>query len=333
MARLHLPARAWPPCPFLRALPATTARSPARPAAKPVPSAGARPRTRVPRRAGCVPGDDGTMATALARGLRDLQRSGRLVDQGTRGPAVRLADAGLGAQASAYLHGFVRVAPEVIDVLVPSDGEWRLSKASSSGGAWRRRRRSGPPRPGSGGTRLSSNWPSPPATPTCCGWRPVRRVPRGLPISTPCARRSPGALRVRRRRLLCDLLAVVEAGVESPLEYRYDRDVERPHGLPGRSRVPSGRRRTVDSCRPGLHRSRNARRAGRSPRASRRCHRRRRVARQRRADRAARLTLRYRWRHIAGHPCDTAVQVAAALGSQGWAGRPRPCGPGCPVAA
>lgn len=43
------------------------------------------------------------------------------------------------------------------------------------------------------------------------------------------------------------------------------------------------------------------------------------------------LTLRYRWAHVAGRPCDTAAQVATALRSRGWAGTPTPCGPNCPV--
>jgi hypothetical protein len=38
--------------------------------------------------------------------------------------------------------------------------------------------------------------------------------------------------RHRHRALLKDLLADVEAGAESPLELRYLRDVEQPHGLP-----------------------------------------------------------------------------------------------------
>src|SRR5680860_1819672 len=37
---------------------------------------------------------------------------------------------------------------------------------------------------------------------------------------------------VRQRRLLVDLLAEVSEGVESPMEHRYHRDVERRHDLP-----------------------------------------------------------------------------------------------------
>ena len=37
------------------------------------------------------------------------------------------------------------------------------------------------------------------------------------------------------------------------------------------------------------------------------------------------ITLRYRWAHVAGDPCRTARQVAAALGPRGWTGTLRPC--------
>jgi hypothetical protein len=46
-------------------------------------------------------------------------------------------------------------------------------------------------------------------------------------------------VRHRHRALLHDLLADVAAGAESPIELRYLRDVERPHGLPKGSRQQS----------------------------------------------------------------------------------------------
>ncbi|MFZ0530246.1 MAG: type IV toxin-antitoxin system AbiEi family antitoxin domain-containing protein, partial [Propionicimonas sp.] len=42
--------------------------------------------------------------------------------------------------------------------------------------------------------------------------------------------------RLANRKLLCDLLGDVAAGVDSPLELRYLRDVERAHGLPRAAR-------------------------------------------------------------------------------------------------
>lgn len=132
------------------------------------------------------------------------------------------------------------------------------------------------------------------------------------------------------RALGLELCALAADGVESPLELRYHRDVERRHRLPraelqvrdlvdGRwvradcwyrdQRVVveldgalwhTGRRRDDDVWRD------NAVLLARSG-----------------------LTLRYRWRHVAVAPCRTAAQVAEALRARGWTGRARPCGPDC----
>ncbi len=242
-------------------------------------------------------------------------------------------DAVLGAQASAYLHGFVRVAPEVIDVLVPE----RRRVAAQQGLVIRRRVapqetiRSAPARLRREPTVLElaeSARDTDAAVGVLCD---AFRVGCDLDALRQALA---GRSRVRRRRLLCDLLAVVEAGVESPLEYRYDRDVERPHGLPRSQpqlrQVVGGRWIRADRVFIGLGTrvELDGRLAHPGGATDDDVWRDNGVRIERRE-----LTLRYRWRHIAGHPCDTAVQVAAALGSQGWAGRPRPCGPGCPVAA
>ena len=44
-------------------------------------------------------------------------------------------------------------------------------------------------------------------------------------------------------------------------------------------------------------------------------------------------SLRYGWRHVRSDPCGTATQVAKVLRSRGWPGSPKPCSPGCPLAA
>lgn len=138
------------------------------------------------------------------------------------------------------------------------------------------------------------------------------------------------------RALGLELCALAENGVESPLELRYHRDVERRHGLP---RAELQVRDVVD---------------GRWVRAD--CwYRDQQVVVEldgalwhtgwRRDDDVWRdnavllarsgLTLRYRWRHVAITPCRTAGQVAQALRARGWNGSARPCGPGCalPTAA
>jgi hypothetical protein len=43
------------------------------------------------------------------------------------------------------------------------------------------------------------------------------------------------------------------------------------------------------------------------------------------------LTVRYGWRDIYGHPCQTALVQARILRRRGWRGTPRPCSATCPV--
>lgn len=141
-----------------------------------------------------------------------------------------------------------------------------------------------------------------------------------------------GRARVRHRALAADILAVVAEGVESPLEFRYHRDVESAHGLP-RSELQL-RERLEGSwiradCRYRAFRVRVeldghlAHPGGRTARDTWR-------------DNAAlletsELTLRYRWSHVVGDPCRTAAQVSVALRKGGWQGRVTRCGPTCQI--
>ncbi len=141
-----------------------------------------------------------------------------------------------------------------------------------------------------------------------------------------------GRARLRHRALVLDILAEVAEGVESPLERHYHRDVERDHGLPTSELQVRERLSRVwirADCRYRRYRvrveldGRLAHPGGRTDRDTWR-------------DNAAVLatdevTLRYRWSHVVGSPCATAAQVVSALRKGGWTGRPRPCGPGCPV--
>lgn len=136
----------------------------------------------------------------------------------------------------------------------------------------------------------------------------------------------------RNRTLVAEMVRLVDAGIESALELRYHRDVERRHRLPA-SRLQ--RREVVgswwiraDCVYDGLGvRSELdgafAHPGGRTDRDTWRDN----AVVIERGD----LTLRYRWRHVAVTPCETAAQVVAALRSRGWLGTPRRCGPRCPV--
>lgn len=134
----------------------------------------------------------------------------------------------------------------------------------------------------------------------------------------------------RHRRLVVDVLGDPDARVESPLERRYDRDVERAHGLP-RSRgqvrhVVDGRWVRADRVfvGRGVRVELDGQLAHPYGRTDRDVWRDNAVLVER-----AELTLRYRWGHVVGSPCTTAAQLASALHARGWQGAPIRCGPAC----
>ena len=138
--------------------------------------------------------------------------------------------------------------------------------------------------------------------------------------------------KLRWRADLYELIAAAASGDQSVLEYRYDRDVERAHGLPEPVRQapftdPDGRRGRRDR----LYRDYGVvveldGRLGHGPEDQ---------WRDKDRDNSAAVdghqSLRYGWTHVRWHPCATALQVARVLRVHGWDGWPRPCSPGCPV--
>jgi hypothetical protein len=133
------------------------------------------------------------------------------------------------------------------------------------------------------------------------------------------------------RGLLHDVLGDVVAGVQSPLERRYRRDVEIRHGLPaGERNVPerdglSVRYRDVRYRRYHLVVELDGAEA--HPDDERFRDR----GRDNRLTVASDAGLRYGWREIVTVPCDVAGEVALMLARGGWDGMPRRCGPGCAV--
>jgi hypothetical protein len=137
--------------------------------------------------------------------------------------------------------------------------------------------------------------------------------------------------RIRRRALVGEVCGEVLAGVSSPLERRYRRDVALAHGLPeaaaqqpatgwGGATVyrdlrydPFGVIIELDG-RLGHEREAEA-------------------FRDQFRDNAATLTgqatLRFGWLAVAGHRCAVAGQVGALLTLRGWRGSLRPCCLGC----
>jgi hypothetical protein len=126
-------------------------------------------------------------------------------------------------------------------------------------------------------------------------------------------------------------LGDISGGAHSPLERRYIRDVERPHGLPPARRQVRTARGVRTEYKDALYEDFGV---GveldgdlwHPPEAH---------WRDRHRDNAAAaggiITLRYSWPDITQRPCQVAAQLAAVLRRRGWRGTPRPCGPGCPV--
>lgn len=136
-------------------------------------------------------------------------------------------------------------------------------------------------------------------------------------------------IRHRWRELLVDALGDVADGVESVLEYRYVRRVERPHGLPRARRqgitVIGGRRRRTDNeYEPfGVVVELDGR-VGHEGDG---------VFRDRTRDNdttiGGKVTLRFGWADVDAQACEVAQDVAGLLWSRGWRGKLKRCGAGC----
>jgi hypothetical protein len=137
--------------------------------------------------------------------------------------------------------------------------------------------------------------------------------------------------RVRGRANIEILITEATEGTQSPLERRYDRDVERGHGLPRSSRqVPYSKSVGTTGYRDRYYEAYGVivELDGRTDHPDDRRH----VDVNRDNEAVASddaRTLRYGWRRVRWSPCETAAEVAKTLGKHGWTGRLRPCSPGC----
>jgi hypothetical protein len=164
-----------------------------------------------------------------------------------------------------------------------------------------------------------------------CGWV-TRAFARDLTDETRLRAAMGLRTRLRWRADLHELIAAAADGDHSVLEYRYDRDVERAHGLPEA-------RRQVPFTGPGGRRGRRDRvyedYAVVVELDGRLAHPDDSAWRDKARDNAAaadgKLTLRYSWEQVRRKPCQTAAEVAKVLRQRGWPGRPRKCSPGCPA--
>jgi hypothetical protein len=161
-------------------------------------------------------------------------------------------------------------------------------------------------------------------------------------ISRPCAKRltKPPLLsqalmsrnRMRWRAELTLALADIAEGVMSPLENRYVRDVERPHGLPAAKRqvviARGGRRQYLDNLYEEFGIGVELDGQAYHPAEERWQD----IGRDRALAADGVLVLRYGWGDVNDRACQAAIELGAAAQKRGWLGPLRPCSPTCPVA-
>lgn len=132
------------------------------------------------------------------------------------------------------------------------------------------------------------------------------------------------------RSQLAELLSPDSAGIHSVLEYRYVRDVERPHCFPTGRRQAVSRRNGRAEYRDTLYEEYQTvvELDGRvaHPGDSRWND----IHRDNAAVTAGLSTLRYGWRDVTITPCAIAAEIADALTRRGYDGA-RPCSPTCSI--
>lgn len=136
--------------------------------------------------------------------------------------------------------------------------------------------------------------------------------------------------RIRWRHELTELLSPDLAGLMSALERRYQRHVERPHGLPAGTRQARARRGVRTEYRDVLYEefATCVELDGELAHASE--TRWRDIRRDNAVAADGGVTLRYGWLDVTARACQTAAEVDRTLRQRGFAGG-RPCGPCCPV--
>jgi len=136
--------------------------------------------------------------------------------------------------------------------------------------------------------------------------------------------------RFRWRAQISDVIEQVAGGSHFPLEFRFDRDVARAHGLPSAAKQAKftkndGTRGFRDRCYEKYALVVELDGAQFHPEELRAQDR----ARDNAATITAGATLRYGWPEVSGAPCETAGQIYRALRSRGYQGQLRPCSAAC----
>lgn len=276
--------------------------------------------TSLPRRG---PGRDAPGAPHHA-GHRLRRRRPRLTAGITWQAAARAGllrggkEAVLGEDAAAYLHDALRDAPSRIAVWTEARregftvGQWSV--------VYRRGSRKG--------------MGSPPRTPVEMALVDLARVSsedatvaavaRALAQGRTLPARVIAALGTRQRTrhsaVIRELCGHAGQGIESALEWRFQRQVLLPHGLP----VPEKQARSVVGRGDALYS--HARLAVELDGVRDHTEWPKDMARDNeRLLAEATVTLRYGWQAVTLDACAVAAQLAEALGARGWPGQPRPC--------
>lgn len=234
----------------------------------------------------------------------------------------------LGGAAAAHAHRLLEKAPLPVEVLVPhgsaarSRGIWRF--VHERAGTRDPRCTGSPPRILGADTVLDL---CEGATPRALEDWVTQAVQNRLTTPAQLQRALDRRHRHSRRGLLTEVLREVGDGAESPLELRYLRDVERPHGLPdGRRqrRTATPGRRDVLYPQYRLIVELDGRKGHEGK------DRFRDMARDNAALLEELTTMRFGFGDVAGSPCLVAAQVAHVLGQRGWTGPFQRCS-ACPT--
>jgi hypothetical protein len=164
-----------------------------------------------------------------------------------------------------------------------------------------------------------------------CGWI-TRALGRRLTTQGQLAEAMDRRAKMRWRRQLTRVLDVGWEGVHSSLEYRYLRDVERPHGLPPGIRQARARQGRGVIYRDVLYEQFAVAVELDGRVAHPGDQRWPDIQRDNAAAADGILTLRYGWFDVTERPCQVAAQVARVLRQRGFT-QARGCCPACPVTA
>jgi very-short-patch-repair endonuclease len=164
-----------------------------------------------------------------------------------------------------------------------------------------------------------------------CGWV-TRALGRRLTTQAQLQEAMALRARLRWRRPLAQALTAEWGGVHSSLEYRYLRDVERPHLLPRGVRQARARQGLGTVYRDVLY-DQYALAVELDGRVAHPGDQRwPDIQRDNAAAAGGILTLRYGWYDVTERPCQVAAQVARALRLRGYT-LAQGCSPACPAAA